>query len=359
MREGDMKKSNEKLTTVFLIMILGVGGLALGGCADPEIEGMSKDEVSGIGKADWPIDWCEINGWYDDGECDAWCPETDPDCIEGEEPVTMEGLAPGCFVNVDADAAGNNALLEMALTDEEGTDGVVDGRYERRLLRLCTAPGCDMDTGSFHAVPVNAAIGWAHIVFTSDGDEGITSAYVVDRVTYEDDGTISRVVMRELTDDDSGEDFGPSITMDRVECDDGGELPATFEGLPGYYVHAAPALADSSELLTLWLHGSTHPDEASVVLGGYMRRFVSPCMMPGCDTEFGEFESGLNFFTGLYTITFRATGVEPDPEDPFLTYILFGAERTDDGSFERITLVRGDPHGALDPADTFDMIRLY
>ena len=26
------------------------------------------------------IDECRLNGFYGDGECDAWCPQHDPDC---------------------------------------------------------------------------------------------------------------------------------------------------------------------------------------------------------------------------------------------------------------------------------------
>ncbi len=42
--------------------------------------------------AEWILDWveevhgsrdvCEINGWYDDGICDDYCDEEDPDCVE-------------------------------------------------------------------------------------------------------------------------------------------------------------------------------------------------------------------------------------------------------------------------------------
>lgn len=353
-----MKRFDEKRTAAILTMTLVVGGLTFVGCDDPESQRMTKDEVSRVGKADWPIDWCEIYGWYDDDECDEWCPRPDPDCVEGEEPVTMTGLAPGCFVNVDADRAGHGALLEMDLAEPEG-DGVVDGRYERRLLRLCTAPGCDMDAGYFHAVPVNPAIGFAHIIFTSDGDEGLTSIYVVDLVTYEDDGAISRIVMRELIEGEEGEEIGPSITMERVACEDSDELPESFEGLFGYYVHSAPALANTTELLALQLMGSVNDDDPSVASGTYMRQFLSFCMMPGCDREYGEFESDVNFMTGLYTIVFRPTGVEPDPEDLYMTYNIFAVEQADDGTFERITLVRGEPHGSPNPEEAFDMIRLF
>lgn len=57
------------------------------GCVDPEGSeaglDLSKDEaeelVSG-GKADWAFDVCHVMGWYDDGDCDRFCPTVDNDC---------------------------------------------------------------------------------------------------------------------------------------------------------------------------------------------------------------------------------------------------------------------------------------
>jgi len=49
---------------------------------DDELE-MSKRgaaDSTNRGKADWSGDVCEANDWYDDGDCDWFCPDTDPDC---------------------------------------------------------------------------------------------------------------------------------------------------------------------------------------------------------------------------------------------------------------------------------------
>jgi phosphatidylserine/phosphatidylglycerophosphate/cardiolipin synthase-like enzyme len=43
---------------------------------------LSKEDVSDLGKADWLVDYCEINGWYGDGECDTFCPQMDEDCAQ-------------------------------------------------------------------------------------------------------------------------------------------------------------------------------------------------------------------------------------------------------------------------------------
>src|SRR5438552_10696712 len=49
-------------------------------CAqDPATGGMSKDQARSVAKADGP-DYCQIYGWYGDGECDTFCAQRDPDC---------------------------------------------------------------------------------------------------------------------------------------------------------------------------------------------------------------------------------------------------------------------------------------
>lgn len=115
-----------------------------GGCItpdEPESE-PGKDEVSG--KFDWPYDYCEAFGWYDDAICDDFCPEPDPDCgplcDDGSSlnplcdmaPVCDEGLISatqnGCFVCVDPDTceppssncSDGTAVAETVFVDDGG-----------------------------------------------------------------------------------------------------------------------------------------------------------------------------------------------------------------------------------------------
>lgn len=41
---------------------------------------ITKDEARNMGKTDWLVDHCAENNWYNDGECDDFCLEPDPDC---------------------------------------------------------------------------------------------------------------------------------------------------------------------------------------------------------------------------------------------------------------------------------------
>lgn len=44
---------------------------------------ITKDEAAEMvagGKADWGFDVCHVMGWYDDGDCDRFCPTIDNDC---------------------------------------------------------------------------------------------------------------------------------------------------------------------------------------------------------------------------------------------------------------------------------------
>lgn len=80
-------------TKVSFVFSLALGGLimACGGesvrsdddtAAEPgDGNTLTRDDVRGLGKSDWPVDYCEAYGWYGDGVyCDDFCPLPDPDC---------------------------------------------------------------------------------------------------------------------------------------------------------------------------------------------------------------------------------------------------------------------------------------
>jgi len=59
----------------FLILLLALG------CTAPDAPQLGKEEARArVGKGDIAIDFCEWMGWYDDGVCDDFCLEADPDC---------------------------------------------------------------------------------------------------------------------------------------------------------------------------------------------------------------------------------------------------------------------------------------
>jgi len=65
------------------LLSIGLAFLLIGCAGEAGPAGLSKDEARKIGKADWPEDHCGSSEWYDDGECDDFCPSPDPDCHEG------------------------------------------------------------------------------------------------------------------------------------------------------------------------------------------------------------------------------------------------------------------------------------
>src|SRR6185503_3171286 len=58
-------------------MILLLAMIGFGACASDS--GPSKDDIQHGGKGDG-VDYCQVYGWYCDGECDTFCMNPDPDC---------------------------------------------------------------------------------------------------------------------------------------------------------------------------------------------------------------------------------------------------------------------------------------
>jgi hypothetical protein len=80
----------------FLLSLLLCSFLSLTACAPSEgTSEVSKAEAAAAdGKADNGTDYCAEFGWYDDDECDTFCPLPDPDCAEPEsECLFGESLA--------------------------------------------------------------------------------------------------------------------------------------------------------------------------------------------------------------------------------------------------------------------------
>lgn len=67
------------MTSLFLSTIIAAG------CVDVE-PAPEKQDVRALDKADSGEDYCELYGWYGDGECDDFCVTPDPDCGECPNP---------------------------------------------------------------------------------------------------------------------------------------------------------------------------------------------------------------------------------------------------------------------------------
>lgn len=69
-----------KKSSLLLSLLLS---LSIAACtAEEPVEELSKDEVRALPVDDKTdgFDWCEAFGWYDDGICDDFCSNPDPDC---------------------------------------------------------------------------------------------------------------------------------------------------------------------------------------------------------------------------------------------------------------------------------------
>jgi hypothetical protein len=91
----------------------------------PDEEALTKEEAAAMGgKADG-VDLCETWEWYDDGICDAFCTNPDPDCEDdGQAPCCGLDELPGCFEGAFCCADGSwqcgNGPGQPAPCEQEG-----------------------------------------------------------------------------------------------------------------------------------------------------------------------------------------------------------------------------------------------
>ena len=74
------------VSSSFALAMLGIVPACVdSGGGSPEGGALTKEDARARGRsADWGRDPCEEYGWYGDGVCDTFCPETDPDCGSSE-----------------------------------------------------------------------------------------------------------------------------------------------------------------------------------------------------------------------------------------------------------------------------------
>jgi hypothetical protein len=125
-----------------------------------------------------------------------------------ETPVpSMAGL-PGFYLRVPSLGARPGEVVTMWVAGATNPDRTsVSGSYSRTV-----APRHVVETGSFHAIPNNPAIGWAAISFVrSDGE--FADAYVVEGILRDLAGRISTLQLRRFEPDNQ---LGPPFLMQRV-----------------------------------------------------------------------------------------------------------------------------------------------
>jgi hypothetical protein len=87
--------------------------------------------------------------------------------------------------------------------DPSGTTST--GTYTRKISRICLSPGCDVDAGSYHAIPNNLLMGFAFITFASEDDWH--EHYIVDGIVRDISGKISMMQLRKVYDQGPGLPF--------------------------------------------------------------------------------------------------------------------------------------------------------
>jgi hypothetical protein len=115
----------------------------------------------------------------------------------GEAPDRLDGL-PGSYAR-SAWGVVPGETVSMALAGGPLGDVAFAGPYTRTLAG-CVLPGCATDSGSYHAIPTNPAIGWSIIAFRSDSERPDV-AYVIQRLWRSVlTGKITRLSLQRLGD---------------------------------------------------------------------------------------------------------------------------------------------------------------
>jgi len=136
--------------------------------------------------------------------CDLDMDEPVVSSTEAQAAITpvpdLDGL-PGYYRRVPYLSAPLGELRSMWLTGDAH-----EGEYTRTVASLCFEPGCDVEAGSYWAVPNNPMIGFAFIgFFGEDGDPA--DYYTIDFITHDFLGRIDTLQMRKVNEESFGLPF--------------------------------------------------------------------------------------------------------------------------------------------------------
>ncbi len=139
---------------------------------------------------------------------DDQAPEVSTETSALVTPVpSMDGL-PGFYTRVPPLGAAPGEVLTLWLHGQTNPDGTTsDGTYARTL-----APFYEIETGGYHAIPNNPAIGFAAIAFTDD-ENGNFDGYIVDGILRDLAGRIVTLQLRQLLPDN---EVGLPFLMQRL-----------------------------------------------------------------------------------------------------------------------------------------------
>ncbi len=180
---------------------------------------------------------------------------------------------------------GQVSLLSLASV-EPGSDG----DYE--LFRSCGVPVCVPESGRYHAVPQNPAVGFAFVQLSAGG-VAAPDTYILDAAWRSDDGAIAALQMRRLL---PGDIVGAPFLMFRIPVGDGDAMPepaalpapvAAIDDFPGVYVRA---LVPYGEVGALTFDEPAWTDGTAV--GTY--RAAQPYCLPWCLPETGTYSMRLD-----------------------------------------------------------------
>jgi hypothetical protein len=200
-----------KTSTIGTFAALIFALTASAGCAMHDELPVDKTEARSMPLSEWAEDYCLTNGWYEDGECDSFCPTSDDAC-GGEDPSACEcGPAPAIGYVCDDGSAASTVCVDL-------DDGTCELQFDCGEMDLCSAEDCgpapgaapqcdDGSTGTYECQATPEGCGY---VLSCGGSDGGTGGG--------DDGGADGCVDAHPTCEP--EECGPAPAIARV-CDDG------------------------------------------------------------------------------------------------------------------------------------------
>lgn len=252
------------------------------------------------------------------------------------------------------------ALPGQVSTITLGAPNFATGDYE--LFRSCGLPTCIAESGQYHIVPTNPAIGFAALSLV-DQTGTVRSTYILDLLWRDGDGRLVAIQLRALVGnftgptqvwwrfpDGAGDDSSVPMT---AEPSDASDVPAVIAtaapkpALAGVFVRALPIYGDV---------GAITLDEASwtenVASGTYHAAY--PYCLPWCLGEDGDYTLELaNAATGTGRLTLVPTGNQTQAHE----YAVYAIWRATDGAPAAIQLQRFD--GATPSGPLFTVYRQW
>jgi hypothetical protein len=275
------------------------------------------------------------------------------------EPVDSVEDVPGRYVQPFA-LPGQVSVVTL------GEPNLGAGSYD--LYRSCGLPTCVPESGQYHIVPTNPAIGFAALSLV-DQTGFVRSTYILDLLWRDADGTLVAIQLRALLGSAPGlgNAVGPTQVWWRVpegETDDAVE-PAT--GTPSddasLVVMAAPA-SNKPKLAGVFVRplpvygdiGAITIDESiwfeSTAVGSYSASY--PYCLPWCIPEDGGYELDLkNVATGTGRLSLVPGGNPTQAHD----YLVYAIWRGVDGVASAIQLQRVD--GVVPSGPPFTLYRQW